>query len=104
MFWMCIRIASVTTYDFMEKYRKFSLFIILIPTPDFTPFLLYSRWKSGVTFVRRCFRDDIILSVGVKKNLIHSLTHLLSVNVISKVKPVHLFAVYKVIFTLYDFY
>ena len=45
MFWMCIRIASVrrfyytsTTYDFMEKYRIFSLFIILIPTPDFPHF------------------------------------------------------------------
>ena len=31
-------------------------FSILIPTPDF-PFLLYVRWKSGVTSVRRCFRD-----------------------------------------------
>ena len=45
MFWMCIRIASVrrfkytsTTYDFMEKYRNFSFFIILIPTPDFPHF------------------------------------------------------------------
>ena len=26
--------------------------------PRFPPFLLYVRWKSGVTFVRRCFRDD----------------------------------------------
>ena len=25
--------------------------------PRFTPFLLYVRWKSGVTFVRICFRD-----------------------------------------------
>ena len=45
MFWMCIRIASVrqfyytsATYDFLEKYRNFSLFIILIPTPDFPHF------------------------------------------------------------------
>ena len=44
MFRMCIRIASVrrflytsTTY-FMEKYRDFSLFIILIPTPHFPHF------------------------------------------------------------------
>ena len=44
MFWMCIRIAPVrrflytsTTYDFMMKYRNFSL-IILIPTPDFPQF------------------------------------------------------------------
>ena len=28
--------------------------------PRFPPFLLYSRWKSGVTFVRRCFRDVIL--------------------------------------------
>ena len=27
--------------------------------PTFPPFLLYARWKSGVTFIRRCFRDDI---------------------------------------------
>ena len=45
MFWMCIRIASVrrflytsTTYDFMEKYGKLFIFIILIPTPDFPHF------------------------------------------------------------------
>ena len=25
--------------------------------PRFPPILLYVRWKSGVTFVRRCFRD-----------------------------------------------
>ena len=24
--------------------------------PRFPPFLLYIKWKSGVTFVRRCFR------------------------------------------------
>ena len=38
----------------MENYP---FVIILIPTPDFPLFLLYVRWKSGVTFVRRCFRD-----------------------------------------------
>ena len=26
--------------------------------PRFTPFLLYVRWKSGVTFVWRCFSDE----------------------------------------------
>ena len=43
MFWMCIRIASVRrsyytsiTYNFIEKYRKLSIFIIL--TPDFPHF------------------------------------------------------------------
>ena len=25
--------------------------------PRFSPFLLYVRWKSGVTIVRKCFRD-----------------------------------------------
>ena len=25
--------------------------------PRFPPFLLYVRWKSGLTFVQRCFRD-----------------------------------------------
>ena len=25
--------------------------------PRFPPFLLYVRWKSGVTFVQRCFCD-----------------------------------------------
>ena len=28
--------------------------------PRFPPFLLYVRWKSGVTFVRRCFRAVIV--------------------------------------------
>ena len=28
------------TYDFMEKYLKLSIFIILIPTPDF-PYFYY---------------------------------------------------------------
>ena len=33
--------------------------------PRFPPFLLYVRWKSGVTFVRRCFRDGgNIIMVG----------------------------------------
>ena len=29
--------------------------------PRFLPFLLYVRWKSGVTFVRRCFRDVLVI-------------------------------------------
>ena len=29
--------------------------------PRFPPFLLYVRWKSEVTFVRRCFRDDVYI-------------------------------------------
>ena len=31
---------------------------MLIPTPRVPPFLLNVRWKSGVTFVRICFRDE----------------------------------------------
>ena len=30
--------------------------------PRFSPFLLYVRWKSGVTFVRRCFRDVLVVA------------------------------------------
>ena len=38
----------------IENYPCFFLFD---SDPRFPPFLLYVRWKSGVTFVRRCFRD-----------------------------------------------
>ena len=31
--------------------------------PRFPPFLLYVRWKSGVTFVRRCFHDVFVVVV-----------------------------------------
>ena len=31
--------------------------------PRFPQFLLYVRWKSGVTFVRRCFRDGILVLI-----------------------------------------
>ena len=33
-------------------------FLLFQFRPQISPFLLYVRWKSGVTFVRRCFRDD----------------------------------------------
>ena len=42
----------------MEKYRNVSLFNQFDSDPRFPLFLLYVRWKSGVTFVRSCFRDD----------------------------------------------
>ena len=42
----------------MENYRNFSLFNQFDSDPRFPLFLLYVRWKSGVTFVRRRFRDD----------------------------------------------
>ena len=53
----------------MEKYRNFSLFFHFDSDPRFSPFLLYVRWKFGVTFVRRCFRDEIsILNLMKLKN------------------------------------
>ena len=68
MFWMCIRIAGEAILIHIQNIRfygeklKLSIFIIMIPTPDFPNFLLYVRWKSGVIFVRRCFRDVFDLS------------------------------------------
>ena len=67
MFWMCIRIASVRRFEatlihihnicFYGDISKFFTFYHFNFDPRFFPFLLYVRWKSGVTFVRRCFRD-----------------------------------------------
>ena len=34
--------------------------------PRFPPFLLYVRWKSGVTFVRRCFRDVNLCTLALQ--------------------------------------
>ena len=42
-------------YGEISKIFTFSQFD---SDPRFPLFLLYVRWKSGVTFVRRCFRDD----------------------------------------------
>ena len=36
-------------------------FLSFYSHPRFPPFLLYVRWKSGVTFVRRCYRDVKVL-------------------------------------------
>ena len=33
-------------------------FLSFNTNPRFPPFLLYARCKSGVIFVRRCFRDE----------------------------------------------
>ena len=35
--------------------------------PRFPPFLLFARCKSGVTFVRRCFRDENSLRSCISK-------------------------------------
>ena len=38
--------------------------------PRFPPFLLYVKWKSGVTFVWRCFRDVyFFLIISLKHRL-----------------------------------
>ena len=41
----------------IENYPFYYPFYHFDSDPRFPPFLLYVRWKSGVTFVRRCFRD-----------------------------------------------
>ena len=41
--------------------EKLTFFIVLRPTPDFPRFHSFVRCKSGVTFVRRCFRDVHVL-------------------------------------------
>ena len=46
----------------MILWRNFH-FLSFNTNPRFPPFLLYVRCKSGVTFVRRCFRDEQILTL-----------------------------------------
>ena len=41
----------------VSVYRTIGPTLVIDSDPRFPPFLLYVRWKSGVTFVRRCFRD-----------------------------------------------
>ena len=50
-----IHIRNISFYGEISKKITFYHFH---SDPRFPPFLLYVRWKSGVTFVRRCFRDD----------------------------------------------
>ena len=49
-----IHIHNIRFYGEISKIFTFYHFD---SDPRFPPFLLYSRLKSGVTFVRRCFRD-----------------------------------------------
>ena len=42
------------------SWRNIEEFYLFDSDPRFYPFLLYVRCKSGVTFVRRCFRDVCI--------------------------------------------
>ena len=45
--WFCAEILTNTTFYHVDT------------NPRFPPFLLYDRWRYGVTFVQRCFRDVI---------------------------------------------
>ena len=47
----------------MILWRNIENFYHFDSDPRFSPFLLYVRCKSGVTFVRRCFRDVSHLSL-----------------------------------------
>ena len=42
---------------FVNKIEKQAIFFIVNTNPRFAPFLLYVRCKSGVTLIRRKFRD-----------------------------------------------
>ena len=64
----------------------FSTFYDFDPDPRFPPFLLYIRWKSGVTFVRRCFRDDFFITFALCLGL-HSLPIAMLISLISKAYP-----------------
>ena len=44
-----------------RNIETFSIFYHFDSDPRFPPFLLYVRWKSRVSFVRRCFRDAQII-------------------------------------------
>ena len=37
--------------------------------PRFPQSLLYVRWKSGVTFVQRCFRDESVVDTFEENNI-----------------------------------
>ena len=54
---------SIKSYGELLKITHFYHFD---PNPRFPPFLLYVRWKSRVTFVRRCFRDVSMGHQGLK--------------------------------------
>ena len=48
---------SVYFTCFVNKIEIQAIFFIFNTNPRFSPFLLYVRCKSGVTFIRRSFRD-----------------------------------------------
>ena len=54
---------------------EFYNFLSFFSNPSFSPLLLYVRCKSGVTFVRRCFRDGKplrkLLQLRVVKHILY---------------------------------
>ena len=48
---------------FMNKIEIQAIFFIFNTNPRFPPFLLYVRCKSGVTFIRRSFRDVVVFVI-----------------------------------------
>ena len=54
-------LIHIKTYDFMEKYRNFSLFIILIPSPGFPHFYYMLGGNLGSLF----YGDVSVMSVVV---------------------------------------
>ena len=61
MLWMCLTEAiliHIHNIRFYGEILKIIHFYHFDSDPRFPRFLLlYVRWKSGITFVRRCFRD-----------------------------------------------
>ena len=51
------QILKVYFTCFVNKIERQAIFFIFNTNPRFPPFLLYVRCKSGVTFIRRRFRD-----------------------------------------------
>ena len=63
MFWMCFRGEAILIHIYnmiLCRNIESNLFLLFRFRPRFPLFSLYVRWKSGVTFVRRCFRDDCV--------------------------------------------
>ena len=52
---------------YMDRIQ--AIFFIFNTNPRFPPFLLYVRCKSGVTFIRRSFRDDLTLTVLLRRGI-----------------------------------
>ena len=58
----------INNISFYGEILKIIHFYYFDSDPRFPPFLLYVRWKSGVTFVGRCFRGAVDIAI-LKFNL-----------------------------------